>query len=101
MVSNDTKDKIDFTYTVTDITQGNRIICNGSNTAFPDECKEIAMLNYSMAEKGVYLIEWQAGEYSGKNHYLYGNTPFEFGDYVKWMKQADLLRADGFTQIQS
>ncbi len=99
LASNDTREAIDFTYRVTDLASG-RMVCDSSSSIAPDGKQPLAALPYQQAEQGIYLIEWQAGEYSGKNHYLYGNPSFSLAEYRALAEKADLLHADGFEIVK-
>lgn len=100
IASNDTQQDINISYTVTDL-RSDHIVLSDSCVITADSSISINTLSERTDEQGVYLIEWQAGEYSGKNHYLYGVGPFSFTDYVSWMKKANLLHADGFYTVES
>lgn len=38
-----------------------------------------------------YLLEWEYDGIKGKNHYLSGKAPYDFKQYVSWLKQSDLI----------
>lgn len=100
MASNDTREPVELSYRVTDLSRGGGEVLRGSACVPADACVRIDSLPYSMGEKGIYLMEWQAGRHSGRNHYLYGNPPFRLEDYLSWMQPTGLLRADGFQIIE-
>ena len=97
VAANDTQQDIAVSYTVTDLQSG-QVVLSGNHIATADSSVTLDTLG-APDTQGVYLIEWQAGKYSGKNHYLYGKGPFNFSDYIHWMKKTDLLCADGFYSI--
>ena len=37
------------------------------------------------------IIEYETGGQKYKNHYLYGDPPFDFGKYKFWMDEAGLI----------
>ena len=51
------------------------------------EILELDETPYSQGEKKIYIIEWECNEkaYSGRNHYLAGNPPFELSFYREFL----------------
>ena len=46
----------------------------------------------SVSEPGMWLIEWEVGEYGRcYNHYLAGSPPVSLDDYRRWLPQMKLL----------
>jgi beta-mannosidase len=75
-----------FSYQVKDYASG-KVILSGKGSCKDQEAFELASLPYSQGEKKIYLIEWESGPYSGKNHYLAGNPPFELSFYKDFLKK--------------
>ena len=71
---------LDFSFKVKDFASGTTVL--SGEASCPDQgIFDIAALPYSQGEKKIYLIEWESGKYSGTNHYLAGNPPFELSFY--------------------
>jgi beta-mannosidase len=75
-----------FSYRVRDFASGETVLA-GNGVCGDQETFEPAVLPYSQGEKKIYLIEWQSGVYSGKNHYLAGNPPFELSFYKDFLQK--------------
>ena len=71
---------LDLRYRVTDSESG-ELICEGEARCADARTTTLAEIDYSQDLKRVYVIEWEAGEWSGRNHYLAGNPPFELEWY--------------------
>lgn len=82
---NDTGKEQVLTYKVTDYTGNNRVVMEGS-AVVGDGVLAIDKIHYSQGAKKIYVIEWSCGEYSGKNHYLSGNPPFDLSEYKQFLK---------------
>jgi hypothetical protein len=82
---------LEFSYRVKDFAS-DKTVLSGKGSCKDQECFELASLPYSQGEKKIYLIEWESvasteGLYSGKNHYLAGNPPFELSFYKDFLKK--------------
>jgi beta-mannosidase len=77
---------LEFSYQVRDYESGKTVL-SGKAECRDQEIFEPASLHYSQGEKKIYLIEWESGAYSGKNHYLAGNPPFELSFYRDFLKK--------------
>jgi beta-mannosidase len=77
---------LSFSWSVKDYESG-AVLLAGKNSAGDQECFRLGPLPYSQGEKKIYLIEWECGAYSGKNHYLAGNPPFELAFYRDFLKK--------------
>jgi beta-mannosidase len=80
------KGPLEFSYQVRDFVSGEKVLA-GTGACNDQETFELAALPYSQGEKRIYLIEWQSGVYSGKNHYLAGNPPFELSFYKDFLQK--------------
>ncbi|MCL2832857.1 MAG: hypothetical protein FWD78_06785 [Treponema sp.] len=79
---------LEFSYKVKDFESGDIVLCGKSSC--PDQgIFEIDSVPYSQGEKKIYLIEWECTDaaYSGANHYLAGNPPFELSIYRDFLKK--------------
>jgi beta-mannosidase len=77
---------LDFSYQVKDYESGGTVL-SGKGSCGDQAVFEAAFLPYSQGEKKIYLIEWESGAYSGRNHYLAGNPPFELSFYRDFLKK--------------
>jgi beta-mannosidase len=77
---------LSFSWQVRDYGSG-AVLLAGENTVGDQECFRLGALPYSQGEKRIYLIEWQSGAYSGRNHYLAGNPPFDLAFYRNFLKK--------------
>jgi beta-mannosidase len=80
------KGPLEFSYRVRDFASGDTVL-SGSGVCNDQETFEPAALPYSQGEKKIYLIDWESGAYSGRNHYLAGNPPFELAFYRDFLRE--------------
>lgn len=78
---NDTGEILTVSWKVTDYASGKEIGSGVSRVG--DDVIDLASVRYSHGDKKIYLIEWECGELSGKNHYLCGEPPFD----LKWYEE--------------
>jgi beta-mannosidase len=94
---------LEFSYRVRDFASGDTVL-SGQGACKDQETFELAALPYSQGEKKIYLIDWESAPgdgasgrgagsakasgdiYSGHNHYLAGNPPFELSFYRDFLK---------------
>jgi beta-mannosidase len=76
---------LEFTYTVTDYDTKETLL-SGTGVCEDQSVFELGSIPFAQGEKKFYLIEWESGIYSGKNHYLSGNPPFNFKEYTAFLK---------------
>jgi beta-mannosidase len=96
---NNSQGLVEFRYTVRDYDTGKTMLSREGHCGEAESCK-IDSLPYSQGEKKLYLIQWDAGQLSGKNHYLAGNPPFDLSWYKAflndvygdWLKEANIIR---------
>ncbi|HEY3328556.1 MAG TPA: glycoside hydrolase family 2 TIM barrel-domain containing protein [Capsulimonadaceae bacterium] len=84
VAANDTRHGIALTFTVTDASTGG-IVMEGCGSAAGDAATQVASFPVNGGEKAFYIIEWQAGDHSGRSHYLAGEPVFRLDDYKKWL----------------
>jgi beta-mannosidase len=77
---------LSFSWQVKDYESG-AVLLSGENTVGDQECFRLGTLPYSQGEKRIYLIEWENGAFSGRNHYLAGNPPFNLAFYRDFLKK--------------
>jgi len=82
---NNTGAPASFSYTVTDYMTG-AAVAQGKASCDDQAVFELEQLPYSQGEKHLYVIEWSAGEFSGCNHYMAGNPPFDFAWYKGFLQ---------------
>jgi beta-mannosidase len=84
------KGVLEFSYQVKDFSSGETLL-SGKGSCPDQGIFELEALPYSQGEKKIYLIEWtsrDSGEdYSGRNHYLAGNPPFDLAFYRDFLKK--------------
>jgi beta-mannosidase len=78
---------LEFSYRVEDYESGGTVL-SGRGACGDQAIFELASLPYSQSEKKIYLIEWESGAYSGRNHYVAGNPPFELSFYRNFLKKS-------------
>jgi beta-mannosidase len=81
---NNSSGAVEFNYTVRDYGTGKTVL-SGRGKCGEAESLKIGRLSYSHGEKKLYLIDWDAEQFSGKNHYLAGNPPFELSWYKDFL----------------
>ena len=74
---------------VTDVGSG-KVVYKGKFTVGANGRSLVAGLPIPEGQ-GVLLIEYETGGQKYKNHYLYGDPPFDFGKYKFWMDEAGLI----------
>ena len=82
---NNSQSSIEVKYKIRDYENG-KILLSGKKNCADAESTIIDSLGYSQGEKKIYLIEWEAGVFSGRNHYLAGNPPFDLFWYRSFLK---------------
>jgi beta-mannosidase len=88
-VSNNTLSDVSVEYSVTDLSSG-KVMVESACTATADSSACVWRKDYSMKDKSMYLIDWEAGDIKGKNHYLAGTPAFDLREYVDWLTKAGL-----------
>lgn len=73
---------------VTDVESG-RVLYNGKFSVGSNDRSLVAGLPVPTGQ-GVLLIEYETGGQRFRNHYLYGEPPFDFANYKSWMKKAGI-----------
>ena len=73
---------------VTDVESG-KVIYNGKFNVGSNDRSLVAGLPVPQGQ-GVLLIEYETGGQKYRNHYLYGEPPFDFAKYKTWMKKAGI-----------
>jgi beta-mannosidase len=97
VASNDTMSPATFSYTVTDLATGGQLAGGqgtvGANAALP-LCDMPAP-----TQQAFWVIRWQGDSANGANHYLAGKPPFEWKQYLGWLKQSGLYPAADLTWV--
>lgn len=92
---NDTRRDLEARFAVYDIADGKREVCRGTVRVPADSSIPVQSLGCAAENQGLYLIIWEAGEYSGVNHYLYGEPAYSLEECLGWFQEAGLLQAQG------
>lgn len=92
---NEDTESTPLSYEVWDVTN-NQKVCSASGVALADAVTTLTALTVNEYNPCLYIVKWNAGEFSGMNHYLLGKPPFSLQDVAQWLKRADLLKMDGF-----
>jgi len=87
-VSNDTPLPASGHYRVTDPVSGD-IFAEGKYSAEADSAREITGFKFRRDERRMLLIEWSNGDEVSFNHYLTGEPPYDFAQYLEWLKILD------------
>ena len=75
-----------------------RVVLQGTAQLGQAPVSVLEFLPYSMGEKKLYVISWEARQYSGRNHYLAGNPPFDLAWYRDFLK-AVYPKPEGFESL--
>lgn len=86
---------LEVSYEIFDVSK-NRKWDKKSVTVKADAVTLLDEINVGENAQGLYHIVWEAGNYSGENHYLLGEPPFSFNDVVEWLRRAGVLCLEGF-----
>lgn len=65
---------------------GEKTVKQGSINA-PTGVTVLDSIPYTQSEKKIYVIQWECGAFSGKNHYLAGNPPFDLDFYRDFLQK--------------
>ena len=90
-ISNNTPRPVTLKYTVKDVATG-AVLKEGESAAAADSSVCVWRKDFSMEDKGMYLIEWEADGIAGANHYLTGSPVFGLREYVGWITKAGLYQ---------
>jgi beta-mannosidase len=84
VIINDTREEVSGKVTITDIGSGKKVWSGKYRT----EANGRTLLTHigKKADKGMYLIEYSVGEDNFKNHYLYGEKPFDLRKVTGWLE---------------
>ncbi len=84
VIINDTREEASGKVTITDIESGKKVWSGKYRT----EANGRTLLTHigKKADKGMYLIEYSVGEDNFKNHYLYGEKPFDMRKVTGWLE---------------
>lgn len=52
-----------------------------------DQVETLDQVSFSHGQKKIFILDWQAGAYRGRNHYLCGQPPFDFTVYRTFLRQ--------------
>ena len=75
---------VDFDYRVTDY--DGDVVAEGRSSCADQSVLELIKLPYTLSTAKLYVIDWKAEEFSGRNHYLAGNPPFDLNWYQGFLK---------------
>jgi beta-mannosidase len=93
IASNDSRQDADLHYRVRDADTG-QIAAEGDFCVPANQNWQVANIPVNADEQRLFLIEWQLGEGTFGNHYLFGAPPFSLERYRLWLaKIAALPRA--------
>ena len=77
-------------YKVTDLSN-HTVLFNGEAVAKANDAVKLNSIPFLEGEIHFYLMEWQYDGISKKNHYISGKAPYNFNQYVAWLKETGLL----------
>ena len=73
-----------------------RTVLMGEVKIPPNAVAEIAELPQKSNQVEFYAIEWSVNGKVCRNHYVAGKPPYDFKQYVEWLKQAEVFELEGF-----
>ena len=85
LATNDTRETIALSYTVTDIDTG-AVLCAGEAHAAANSVTPLAELPDDGGQH-FYLIDWHSALGDDRQHYLAGNPPFDLVRYRQWLEK--------------
>ena len=86
---NDTAVPVEGKIQVSDVASG-KTVYKGRFSVPKNGRTVISSIPMRIGAQGVYLIEYQVGGQTFKNHYLYGTVPFKVSDYKAWMEKTGI-----------
>jgi beta-mannosidase len=84
IASNDSLQDVNIHYRVWDA-DTDQTVAEGDFTLPANQNWQVASLSVAADEQRLFLIEWQVGDESFGNHYLYGAPPFSLERYRHWL----------------
>ena len=85
---NDTREAVSGKVSVTDMESGRKVY-SGKFSVEANGRSVTARIG-KVADKGMFLIEYEVGGMNCKNHYLYGEKPFDLQKVSGWLKSMHL-----------
>jgi beta-mannosidase len=85
---NDSRQDASGKFKVTDVATG-KVIFKGKFKVPANSRVTLAELP-APASQGMLLIEYETGGKSYRNHYLYGEPPFDYPTYRNWIEKAGI-----------
>jgi beta-mannosidase len=89
MAANETLSEASGQVVVSDVASGKKVyegtFCVPANTK-----AQVALLPEQKGQ-GMYIIDYRVGDQTLRNHYLYGEPPYDLGQYRLWAEQAGLV----------
>ena len=93
--ANETMSEQKVSYKVRELTQC-EVVLEGDAIIQPNGNLEIADLPEVTEGVKFYAIEWTHNGKLYRNHYVAGNPPYDYKQYVEWLKEAGVLELEGF-----
>lgn len=87
---NDTPNNVDISFTIKNL-HTNAVLFSGNNKLLANTAQELFKID--LGETGDFLmLEWTSKNYSGHNHYVMGNPPYDRASYITQAKKLDYFR---------
>lgn len=93
--ANETMTEQKISYKIRELTKG-EVVLEGEAVIQPNGNLEIADLPAVTDGVKFYAIEWIHNGELYRNHYVDGKPPYDFKQYVEWLKEAGTLELEGF-----
>lgn len=92
---NDLSEDADVSYTVTDVLSGKKVL-DGTTHLRADSAQKIGEMQIAEGEKVFYLITWERGGKTYKNHYFTNIIDIDYTSYMQALKQCGMDEFEGF-----
>ena len=89
MAANETLSEASGQVVVSDVASGKKVF-EGTFSVPANGKAQVALLPEQEGQ-GMYIIDYRVGGQTLRNHYLYGEPPYDLGQYRLWAEQAGLV----------
>ncbi len=86
---NDTRYPVSGSVVVRDVESG-KVVFKSKFDVAANGRTDVGGVRFRQGAQGIYLIEYSVGDQSFKNHYLYGEVPFDAHQYKSWLEKTNI-----------
>lgn len=90
---NDTRSEVSGKVTVSDLESG-KVIYSGEFTVPANGKTDIASLSLEGLTQGVLVIDYESGSVRRRNHFTYGEPPYDLGKFKGWIRSTGIYDSE-------